>query len=71
MEYTWSLLSRSKTNGKPNGNLLIAAENLKLDPYRDAFRESFTLEIVLTQFKSGARFQFNKADVIVGTGMTG
>ena len=67
MEYTWSLNYGTKTTGKPSGNLLLAAENLKLDRYST----HFTLEINLTQFKSGARFQFNKADIVVGTGMTG
>jgi len=67
MEYVWSLDSGPKTTGKPNGNILIAAENLKPGPYDTSFR----LEVVLTQFKSGARFQVNKADVIFGTGMTG
>jgi len=67
MEYTWSLNYDTKTTGKPNGNLLIAAENLKLDRYRT----HLTLEINLAQFTSAARFLFNKADVVVGTGMTG
>jgi len=67
MEYTWSLNYGTKTNGKPNGNLLIAVENLKLEKYR----KQFTLEITLTQFNAAARFRFNKADVIVGTGVTG
>jgi len=67
MKYTWSLNYRRTTTGKPNGNLLIAAENVKPDP----FWGCSTLEIYLTQIKSAARFQFNKADVIVGTGMTG
>jgi hypothetical protein len=67
MQYTWSLNSAKKTTGKPSGTLLIAAENLKLD----RFRSHFTLEIDIAQFASGARFQFNKADVVAGTGMIG
>jgi len=67
MEYTWSLNSGSKTTGKPNGNILIAVENLKLENYRTYFM----LEIKLAQFTSGARFQFSKADITAGTGMTG
>jgi len=59
MEYTWFLDYDTKTIGKPNGNLLIAVENLKLDQYKT----QHTLEIDLTQFKSTARFQFSKADV--------
>ena len=67
MQYSWSLNDAKKTIGQPNGTLLIAAENLKLDD----FSPSFTLEISLTQFGAGKRFQFNKADVVVGTGMIG
>jgi hypothetical protein len=67
MEYTWSLDYGTKTTGKPNGNVLLAIENLKLASYST----HFTLEIDLTQFGSGATFQFSKADVVVGTGMTG
>ena len=67
MDYTWSLNYATNTKGKANGNLLIAAENLKLG----TDSKYFTLEIDLAQFKSGARFQFSKADVVVGTGMTG
>jgi len=67
MEYTWSLNNGTKTNGTPNGNLLIAAENLKLN----GTKTNFTLEIVLAQVTPAARFQFSKADVIVGTGITG
>jgi hypothetical protein len=64
--YTWSLNYGTKTTGRPNGNLLIAAENLTLD----GLRAVFTLEIVL-EYTPGSRFQFSKADVVVGTGMTG
>ena len=67
MQYSWSLNDAKKTIGQPNGTLLIAAENLKLD----RFSTSFTLEISLTQFGAGKRFQFNKADVVVGTGVIG
>ena len=67
MQYTWSLDYGTNTAGKPNGNVLIAAENLQLRP----FMSSFMLEIDISQFKSGARFQFSKADVVAGTGMTG
>jgi hypothetical protein len=67
MQYAYSLNYAKKTTGTPNGNLLLALENLKLDRYRD----HFTLDIALTQFAAGARFQFNKADVVVGTGVTG
>ena len=67
MRYTWSLNHDGTTDGKPNGNLLIAAENLKLN----SFYSSFSLEIKIAQFAPGARFQFGKADVVVGTGMTG
>jgi len=67
MEYAWYLDYDKKVIGKPNGNLLIAVENLKLDQYKTQHK----LEIDLTQFKSTARFQFSKADVVVGTGVTG
>jgi len=67
MEYTWSLDYGAKTKGKPNGNLLLAIENLKLDRYSTQFK----LDIKLAQFAFGARFQFSKADVVVGTGLTG
>lgn len=67
MQYTWSLNYAKKTTGIPNGSLLIAAENLKLE----RSRTHFTLDITITQFAAGARFQFNKADVVVGTGMIG
>ena len=67
MQYSWGLNYAKKAIGQPNGALLIAAENLKLDKYRNYF----TLEISLTQFGAGKRFQFNKADVVVGTGMIG
>lgn len=67
MQYSWSLNYAKKTIGQPNGALLIAAENLKLDK----FRNYFTLEISLTQFGAEKRFKFNKADVVVGTGMIG
>lgn len=67
MQYSWSLNYARKTTGQPSGTLLIAADNLKLDKFRDYF----TLEITLTQFAAGARFQFSKADVVVGTGMIG
>ena len=63
MEYTWTLLSGEKINGTQNGNLLIVAENLTEDYHR--------LEIEIAQFISGARFQFNKADIVVETGMAG
>jgi hypothetical protein len=66
MEYTWSFNS-TKMTGQPNGNLLIAAENLT--PER--FKPYFTLQIDVVQFTPGARFQFSKADIMVGTGMTG
>jgi len=68
IRYTWSINDGKSTDGKPNGNLLIAAENLKLDPF---YYSSFSLEIKVAQFAPGARFQFGKADVVVGTGMTG
>jgi len=67
MQYSWSLNYAKKGVGTPNGNLLIAAEDLKLD----RFRSESTLEITLTQFATGARFQFTKADIVVGTGVIG
>ena len=67
IQYTWSVISGKKTTGAPNGNLLIVAENLIID----RFKTRYTLEIEISQFISGARFQFNKADIVVGTGMTG
>jgi hypothetical protein len=67
MQYTWSLDYNPGTKGTPNGNLLIAAENLRVEP----FGSYITLEIDLAQFTSGAQFQFSKADVILGTGLTG
>ena len=67
MQYSWSVNDAKKTIGQPNGTLLIAAENLKLED----FSPSFSLEISLTQFGAGKRFQFNKADVVVGTGVIG
>jgi hypothetical protein len=66
MQYAYSLNSAKKTVGIPNGNLLISIEGLKLER-----RTHFTLGIDLTQFAAGARFQFNKADVVVGTGLIG
>ncbi len=67
MQYSYSLNYAKKTTGLPKGTLLIAIENLKPDKFRD----HFTLEITLAQFAAGARFQFSKADVVVGTGMIG
>jgi len=67
IRYNWTINHGETTDGKPNGNLLIAAENLKLN----SFYSSFSLEIKVAQFAPGARFQFGKADVVVGTGMTG
>jgi hypothetical protein len=37
MKYTWSLNYGTKTTGRPNGNLIIAAENLRLDRFRSYF----------------------------------
>ena len=66
MEYSWSLNSGNKINGTPSGNLLFMAENLINDRWYP-----YTLKINIAQFISGARFQFNKADIVMGTGMTG
>src|SRR5260370_32260752 len=65
MDYTWtvesSLYYTSGTKkGTPNGDLLISAHEI-----------GFTPEIALAQFTSGARFQFSKAGVTSGTGLTG
>ena len=67
LEYSWSLNFGKTVNGTPNGNLLIAAENL----ITDRFSTPYTLEVDIVQAISGTRFQFNKADVVVGTRMTG
>ena len=69
MEYSWSLDFGKKTKGTPNGDLLIVAENLDIDHFWTPHTHG--LEIDTAQFISGTRFQFNKADVVVGTGMTG
>ena len=67
MQYSWSINYGPSTDGKPNGTLLIVAENLE----PSYFFSSFSLVIKVAQFAPGARFQFSKADVVVGTGMTG
>ena len=70
MEYSWSLNSfKDRTYGTPNGNLLIGVDNI--NKLSDGLPYAYTLDIEIAQFKPGARFQFNKADVVVETGMTG
>jgi hypothetical protein len=65
MNYSWSLGSGT-TPGTPRGDLLIHAEGFSLTTYRS----DFTLTISLSQYVSGARFQFSRADIVVGTGMS-
>jgi hypothetical protein len=65
--YSWAVNSSMRWDGKPNGNLLIAAEDLKFDESGYPHK----LDIIVHPMKSGARFQFNKADAVLGTGMTG
>ena len=68
MKYSWSIDNVINTDGKPNGTLLIAVENLTPE---DLLASYSSLLTTVAQFAPGARFQFSKADVVGGTGMTG
>ena len=69
IEYTWTLGSNGWINGTANGNLLIMVDDINHGIHFPPYSQFLRIEI--TQFISGARFQFNKADIVVGTGMTG